>query len=336
MSITTIHAYAVRHQGGRAEPFSYDRQLGHNEVLVNVTHCSIAKGDVQFIDNDWGDTRFPLVPGHEIIGLIKETGSTVSGLTVGDRVGVGYQQEACFSCQFCKDGNEQFCPRQKVIGVDCYGGLADHIGVDSRFAFKLPPALDSARSTPLLSSGLTVYSAILRAELPDTSDVAVLGVGGLGHLVIQFLREMGHRVSAFSHSPAKRETIEQLGAAYIDSSHLDGPKAFSRQFDYILSTLNARFDLNVYLGMLRPQGKLCFVAQPLEPLSISVGLLYDNAQRTIYGNYVGSRKAMMAMLAFAAEHNIHSTVEIRPFTEVNGAIDMVRRGTAPMRVVLQR
>ena len=336
MSITTIHAYAVRHRGGTAEPFSYERQLGDNEVLVRVTHCSVARGDVQSIDNDWGDTRFPLIPGHEIVGLVEETGSAVTGLMTGDRVGIGYQQGACFSCEFCQNGNEQLCARQKVIGVDCYGGLADHIGVDSRFAFKLPPTLDSAQATPLLSSGLTVYSGIVRAELAAGSEVAVLGVGGLGHLAVQFLREMGHRVSAFSHSPAKREAIEQLGARYVDSSHVAGSTTFARRFDFILSTLNAPFDLNTYLGMLRPQGKLCFVAQPLEKLSISVGLLYDSAHRTIYGSYVGSRSETKAMLEFASARNIASHVEIMPFAQVNEAIDMVRRGNAAVRVVLQR
>jgi len=163
-----------------------------------------------------------------------------------------------------------------------------------------------------------------------------LGVGGLGHLAIQFLRAMGHRVSAFSHSPAKRELVERLGAAYIDSSHVAGLTTLGKRFDFILSTLNTTFDLNAYLGMLRPQGKLCFVAQPLETLSISVGLLYDSAQRTIYGNYVGSRSDMTAMLAFAAERNIESVVNIMPVAKVNEAIDMVRKGNAPIRVVLQR
>jgi D-arabinose 1-dehydrogenase-like Zn-dependent alcohol dehydrogenase len=335
MSITRIHAYAVTHRGGQAEPFSYDRTLGTNDVLVRITHCSIARGDVQFIDNDWGDTRFPLVPGHEIVGLIEAAGSTVTGLAIGDRVGIGYQQEACFSCEFCNGGSEQLCPQQKVIGVDCYGGLADRIAVDARFAFKLPPTLDSAASAPLLSAGLTVYTAIARAELRDGSNVVVMGIGGLGQLAIQFLRHLGHTVSAFSHSPAKRELIERLGATYVDSSHAAGVTTARRTFDLILSTLNTAFDLNAYLGMLRPQGKLCFVAQPLEDLSINVGSLYDSAQRTIYGNYVGSRRDMIAMLAFAADHDVESIVEIMPFSKVNQAIDMVRSGSIPMRVVLQ-
>jgi D-arabinose 1-dehydrogenase-like Zn-dependent alcohol dehydrogenase len=330
-----IQAYAITKKGGQAEPFSYDRQVGHNDVVVKITHCGIAKGDVQSIDNDWGDTTYPLVPGHEIIGLIEDTGSSVAGLKNGDRVGVGYQQAACFQCHWCKTGEEQLCPTQKVIAVHCYGGLASHIVVDSRFAFQLPPRLDSAKSAPLLSSGLTVYSAIIRARLPDTSVVAVLGVGGLGHLAIQFLQKMGHKVFAFSHSHAKREMIARLGATYVDSSHLDSVTAHKRQFDLILSTLNVRFDLDAYLGLLKPQGRMCLVASPLKKLSLSAGLLYDFAQRTIYGNYIGSRADMMATLAFAARHKIKGSVDVMPFSQVNEAIEMVRGGTVAMRVVLE-
>jgi D-arabinose 1-dehydrogenase-like Zn-dependent alcohol dehydrogenase len=336
MSIKTIRAYAVGHRAGRAEPFSYERNLGDREVLVRITHCSVARGDVQFIDDDWGDASFPLVPGHEIIGLVEETGSAVTDLTPGDRVGVGYQQAACFACEFCRSGEEQLCPGQKAIGVHCHGGLAEHIGVDHRFVFKIPPALDSAASAPLLSSGLTVYSAIIRAGLPDRSEVAVMGIGGLGQLAIQFLRKMGHSVSGVSHSPEKQALIAQLGAEYIDSSSLHGTDAPRKRFDFILSTINASFDVNACLKALRPRGKLCFVAQPLEPIPISVGLLYDNAQRTIYGNYVGSRSDMTAMLAFAAQHDIRSEVHTMPFAQVNEAIDLVRNGAVPTRVVLQR
>ena len=133
-------------------------------------------------------------------------------------MGIGYQQEACFECTYCRQGTEQFCPSQKVIAVDRYGGLADHIVVDGRFAFRLPAELDSATSAPLLSSGLTVFAGILGRRLLTGSRVAVLGVGGLGHLAVQFLHKMGHSVTAFSHSPPKREWIERLGGAFADSS----------------------------------------------------------------------------------------------------------------------
>ncbi|QHT66228.1 NAD(P)-dependent alcohol dehydrogenase [Rhodocytophaga rosea] len=331
-----ITAYAIKNKGGKAQPFSYERNLVANEVLVRITHCGMAKGDIQGIEDEWGDTTFPLVPGHEIVGLIEETGRQVTTLEKGDRVGIGYQQEACFTCTYCREGNEQFCPDQKVIAVDCYGGLAEYIIVDSRFAFKLPSILDPAKSVPLLSSGLTVYTGIIRANLKKNSIVAVSGVGGLGELATQFLDKMGHKVFAFSHSPQKKELIHQLGARYIDSSTLDSQAELHRKFDFILSTVNANFQLDTYLKMLKPQGKLCLVAQTPDKLSMSAGLLYDYAQRTIYGNYTGSRQAMMDMLAFAAEHAIESRVEVIPFSQMNEAIERVKGGKVAMRVVLEQ
>ena len=330
-----IKAYAIKNKSGKAEPFSYERELDKNDVLVSITHCSITRGDIQIIDDDWGDTKFPVVPGHEIIGIIEEAGSEVIGLKNGDRVGIGYQQTACFECKFCKEGNEQFCAKQKVIAVDCYGGLAEHIVADGRFVFKLPSELDSAKSTPLMSSGLTVYSGIVRAKLPNNSLVGVLGIGGLGYLALQFLHKMGHKISAFSHSPNKNDMIDKLGAEYVDSSNLNDLTRHNRKFDFIISTLNVDFDLDTYLKMLKPQGQFCLVAQPLNKLAMNGGLLYDYAQRTIYGNYVGSRKEMTDMLAFSEKHNIESIVEVMPFSKMNEALAMVRRGKVPMRLVLE-
>ena len=330
-----INAYAIKEKSGKAELFFYERKIGKNDVLVRITHCSIAKGDIQIIDNDWDDTKFPVVPGHEIIGIVEDTGSEVTGLKDGDPVGIGYQQMACFECEFCKEGNEQFCPEQKVIAVDTYGGLAEHIITDSRFVFRFPPKLDLAKSVPLLSSGLTVYSGIIRAKLPDNSTVGVIGIGGLGQLAIQFLNKMEHNVYAFSHSPHKREMINKLGANYVDTSNQNSPASCNGKFDFILSTLNVEFNINTYLKMLKPRGKFCLVAQPPKKLSINVGLLYDYAQRTIYGNYTGSRKNMMDMIAFSAKHKIESIVEVIPFSKMNEAIEMVRRGDVSIRLVLE-
>jgi D-arabinose 1-dehydrogenase-like Zn-dependent alcohol dehydrogenase len=329
-----IAAYAVKQPGGKVEPFSYERRTGKNDVLIKISHCAITTGDVQMINNEWGDSKFPLVPGHEIIGTIEQTGPNVEHLKNGERVGVGYQLEACFNCEFCREGNEQFCPKQKVVAVDFQGGLAKHIIVDGRFAFKIPRKLDSAKSAPLLSSGLTVYSAITRAKLSKNSKVAVLGIGGLGHLAIQFLHKMGHEVSAFSRTPEKSEMIRRLGGKFVDSSNLSDNADHIRKFDFILSTLNADFDLNSYLRMLSPQGKFCVVAQPLNKLPLNIGLLYDYAQRTIYGNYTGSRKDMMNMLSFSARHTIQSIVEVMTFSQMNEAIDLVKKGKVPMRLVL--
>ncbi|MRG46885.1 alcohol dehydrogenase catalytic domain-containing protein [Chitinophaga sp. SYP-B3965] len=329
-----IKAYAVKEKGGSPEPFYYEKELGKNDTLVKITHCSIARGDIQFLNDDWGDANFPLVVGHEIVGIVENIGSDVTDLKTGDRVGIGYQQEACFECEFCRQGNEQFCQDQKVIAVNCYGGLADHIITDSRFVFKLPTNLDSAKSAPLMSSGITVYSAISRADLQPNAVTGVLGAGGLGLLAVQFLQKMGHKVSVFSHSPGKKEMIEDAGAEYVDSKN--DLSQLHRKFDFILSTLNVDFNIDAYLKVLKPTGKLCLVASPLEKQPISLGLLYDYAQRTIYGNYVGSRKNMIDMLAFSAKHNIEGLVDVMPFSEMNKAIEILRKQNMPARLVLEK
>ncbi|MGF6849195.1 D-arabinose 1-dehydrogenase-like Zn-dependent alcohol dehydrogenase [Chitinophaga sp. W3I9] len=330
-----IKAYGIKGKGGKPEPFFYERNVGDNEVSVKIIYCAIARGDIQFISDDWGDTKFPLVPGHEIVGIVAATGANVATLKVGDRVGIGYQQEACFDCEYCKAGNEQFCERQKVIGVHCYGGLAEHIVVDNRFAYKLPPALHSVNSVPLLSSGLAVYTGIIRAQLPANSTVGVLGAGGLGYLAIQFLNKMGHQVYVFSHSPEKKEMINQLGAEFVLSSNANNLTTIGKKFDFIISTLNVQYDLNDFLKILTPQGKFCVVAAPLEKQPVNLGLLYDYAQRTIFGNYVGSCKDMTDMFDFAIKHNIESAVEVMPFSEMNEAIEKVRAGKGNIQLVLK-
>jgi len=330
-----IRAHAIRKRGGPVEPFVYERELGPRDVLVRITHCSVARGDIQFMDDDWGDARFPLVPGHEIVGVVEEAGPGVAEWRRGDRVGTGYQQAACFECPFCQEGTEQLCPAQKVIAVDTYGGFAEHIVVDERFVFGLPAQLDPAASAPLLSSGLTVFAGILRAQLGPRSRTAVLGAGGLGHLAVQFLHKMGHSVSVLSHSPAKRELIERLGGAYVDTGDPAYEARFRGAFDFILSTLNVPFDLDSCLGLLKPDGQLCLVAAPLTKLALSGGLL-NNSLRTIRGNYIGSRADTFRMLQFAAEHRIAATVEVMPFSRINEAIARVRRREVPMGLVLER
>jgi len=330
-----IRAYAITEAGGTPGPFEYDAVLGPQDVLVRITHRTIARGDIQAIDNDWGDTRFPLVPGHEMLGVVERTGSSVAHLRPGDRVGIGYQLRACFECTYCGQGTEQFCPKQTVVAVNAYGGLAEHVVVDGRFAFAIPPQLDSAASTPLFSSGVTVYAGIGHANLPDRARVAVLGVGGLGALALRFLVAMGHTASALSRSPEKREMVERLGGEFVDSSHLEGLTERRATFDFILSTLNVPFDLNACLRLLKPEGQLCLVASPLQPLSLSAGLLYDYGRRRIYGNYVGSRSDTARMLELAAAHRIQASVEVMPLSRANEAIDRVRNREVSGGLVLE-
>jgi D-arabinose 1-dehydrogenase-like Zn-dependent alcohol dehydrogenase len=274
-------------------------------------------------------------------GIVEQSGAHVADVTdlrAGDRVGIGYQLGACFECEFCLQGTEQFCAKQTVVGVNAFGGLAEHIVVDARFAFRLPSQLDSAASCPLMSSGLTPFTAISYARLPANARVAVIGIGGLGYLALQFMRAMGYRASAFSRSPEKRDAIERLGVEYVDSADATRLAAFAAQrgtFDFILSTVNAPFDLDAHLRMLRPEGQLGLVATPLQPLSLTGGLLYDYARRRIFGNYVGSRADTIRMLEFAERHAITPEVTILPFSNVNDAIDRMRRREFANPVVLQ-
>ncbi len=330
-----IKAYAVPEKGAAPVPFSYRADVGAHDVLVTLTHRSLTRGDLQMMEDDWGDARFPLVPSHEMVGIVARTGTSVTALKPGDRVGVGYQVGACFACSFCRRGTEQFCSRQRVVGVSAYGGLADHIVVDARFAFPLPPQLASAPATPLMSSGLTVFTAITYAQLPRDARVAVLGIGGLGRLALRFLQAMGHRVSAVSRSPEKRRAIEALDAEYVDGADSASLAACRNTFDLILSTLNVPFDLSTYAGMLRPDGQLCLVATPLQPLSLSAGVLYDYARRRIYGNYVGSRADMSAMLDFAAAQGVALDVTVMPFSSMNEAIARIRSREWPTALVLE-
>ena len=307
---------------------------GNRDVLVRITHRSLARGDIQYIDNDWGDARYPLVPCHEIVGIVEEAGSEVADLHVGDRVGIGYQLEACFDCSFCRQGLEQLCASQKVVAVDRYGGLAEHIMVDARFAFRLPTAARFGHRHP---AALVRPDGVRRhctGRLADGARVAVLGAGGLGHLAIQFLHKMGHRVTAFSHSPAKRALIERLGGAFADSSDSERLTEHQGKFDFILSTLNVTFDIDAFVRMLTPQGQLCLVAAPLKQLALSGGLL-NNSRRSIYGNYIGSRADTTQMLALSSQHGIAAIVDIMPLGRVNEAIDRVRRREVPMGLVLE-
>lgn len=335
-----IRAHAIEARGQAATPFTYERAVGRQDVVVRITHRTVTRGDIGFIDDDWGDARYPLVPCHEITGIVEQTGADVSELkggapNVGDRVGIGFQLGACFECVYCLQGTEQFCANQTVVGVNAYGGLADHIVVDARFAFRIPEKIESAVAAPLMSSGLTVFAAIEHARLPAAARVGVVGIGGLGHLALRFMREMGYGASAFSRSAEKREAIERLGVEYVDGGDAAALATLRGTFDFILSTVNAPFDLDAHLRLLRAEGQLCMVATPLQPLSLTGGLLYDYARRCIYGNYIGSRADTERMLAFAADHGIVPPVTVLPFSQVNDVIARVRRREFANSVVLE-
>lgn len=330
-----IRAYAAAGPGQVLEPFSFDPgPLAPHEIEVAITHCGICHSDIHMIDNDWTWSRYPLVPGHEVVGAVRATGSAVRNIRVGQRVGIGWQSGSCLECEWCLRGEENCCARQQGTIVGRHGGFADALRVDERFAFPLPEALDSAGAAPLLCGGITVYSP-LRQGVGPWSRVGVVGIGGLGHLAIQFARAFGAEVTAFSTSPDKKEEALALGAhAFVSSAKPDETKAVSGSFDLILSAATARLDWEAWIALLRPKGVLALVGASPGTLDVGVSSLLTG-QKAIRGSVIGGRAAMREMLGLAARTGIRARVEVLPIGRVNEAIEKVRRNRARYRMVLE-
>jgi alcohol/geraniol dehydrogenase (NADP+) len=332
----TIHCYAAKNPKQRLAPFQYDPQpLARDEVEVKISHCGICHSDIHLLDNDWGITDYPFVPGHEIVGTVRALGEDVRGLSKGQRVGIGWQRSACLQCEYCVRGFENLCPQIKDTCVSNHGGFAESIHIDSRFVFPLPDALDSETAAPLLCGGVTVYSALNHYGVRPSMKVGVIGIGGLGHLALQFANAMGCEVTAFSSTPQKEPEARGLGAHHFvfddDSQTLE--KVASTQ-DFILSTVSADLNWESYVDALRPGGKLCFVGVPKEPIKVSAFSLIVG-KNSICGSPIGSRTDIRDMLDFAARHDIKACTETLPLAEVNTGIERVRDNQARYRVVLK-
>lgn len=312
-------------------------QLKPHEVLLAVKYCSLARGDVHMIDNDWGGSPYPSTPGHELIGIVAEVGQGVETLQPGDIAGVGYQLAACLKCEFCIQGFEQFCNQQAVAFYDRPGGWASHIIAEEPFVQKLGASLNQPDYAALFSSGLTVFSGIRRAKLAPQSKVAVFGVGGLGHLASIILGKMGHEVTLLSHTDDKRAFTEKLGAShFVNTADAKSMESLKTSFDFIISTVNVEFDMEQLLHLLRPQGVLCVVGLPQPRVSLHATSLADYAQRTIYGSYIGSVQDMKDLLQFTLDHQMKPLTQNFPMEKVNSLLDDVRQGKPRFRYVLTR
>jgi len=307
--------------------------LGPFDVEIAITHCGICHSDIHLIDDDWAMSKYPLVPGHEIVGSVTAAGSEVASLTIGERVGVGWQAGSCFVCEWCARGDEQCCPKAIATCVERPGGFADTVRVDSRFVFPLPEDLPSEGAAPLLCGGVTVYSPLARLARP-ASRVGIIGVGGLGHLAIRFARAFGCEVTAFSTSPDKEADAERLGAhRFVVTSERGAMKRAASSFDLLLSTVTVALDWPAWMKALRPKGVLCLVgASPgtldVAPVALVIG------EKSIAGSVIGSRAGIREMLQFAARHGITAETESLPMAQVNAAIDRIRQNRARYRMVL--
>jgi alcohol/geraniol dehydrogenase (NADP+) len=332
----TIHAHAAMAPKQALTPFSYEPAgLGPWDVEVAITHCGICRSDIHLIDNDWSVSSYPLVPGHEIIGAIEDAGAEVKHLKKDQRVGIGWQRGSCLVCEQCLKGNENLCPKNRATCVGNHGGFAERIRVDSRFVFPIPDVLASENAAPLLCGGATVYSPLKHWGIVPSMRVGVIGIGGLGHLALQFAHAFGCEVTAFSSTPDKEKEACSFGAhRFIASKNPAALKKAAGSLDFILSTVFGSLDWNAYLSLLRPNGKLCFVGVPAELIQIHVGALLGG-QKSVCASVIGSRNTIREMLEFAARHEILARIEVVKMADVNAAIEKVRANKARYRMVLQ-
>jgi uncharacterized zinc-type alcohol dehydrogenase-like protein len=330
-----IQGLAAHAAGSELLPLKYDPgKLGLHEVEIAITHCGVCHSDLHLIANDWGISQYPFIPGHEIIGAVTALGTEVRSLELGQRVGLGWQSNSCGQCEWCMSGRENLCASSEGTCVHRHGGYADRVRADARFVVPIPDALPSEQTAPLLGGGITVYNPMRIYGVNPSSRVGVVGIGGLGHLAIQFARVFGAHVTAFSTNIAKEEEARTLGAhAFVNSLESKAMKEVAGSLDFLLTTVNADQDWGAYLQALRPNGALWFVGVPPSPVCVHAFPLVSGL-RTIGGSPVGSPFRLREMLDVAARHGVKAITERFPMEKANEAIDKVRKGKVRYRAVL--
>ncbi|MGA2808652.1 MAG: NAD(P)-dependent alcohol dehydrogenase [Terracidiphilus sp.] len=333
--MSQIQGLAAHAAGAELLPFKYDPgELGPHEVEIEITHCGVCHSDLHLISNDWGMSQYPFIPGHEIVGTISAAGAEVKSLELGQRVGLGWQSNSCGVCEWCTRGMENLCAAAEGTCVHRHGGYADRVRANARFVIPIPEALQSEQTAPLLCAGITVYNPLRTHGINPSSRVGIVGIGGLGHLAIQFAHAFGAEVTAFSTSAAKEEEARALGAHhFVNSRESKALKEAAGTQDFILSTANADQDWGAFVQALRPTGTLCFVGVPPSPVTVHVFPLITGV-RSITGSPTGSPHQLKEMLDVAARHGIKATTEAFAMAKANEAIEKVKKNKVRYRAVL--
>jgi uncharacterized zinc-type alcohol dehydrogenase-like protein len=331
-----IHGLATHAAGAELLPYKYDPgELDPSHVEIRISHCGICRSDLHLIDNDWGISQYPFIPGHEIVGTVVKVGGDVVGLASGDRVGVGWQADSCGHCEWCRKGVENLCEQSVGTCVRRNGGYADAVRINARFVVPIPASLESETAAPLLCAGITVYNPLRNFGVNPGSRVGVIGIGGLGHLALQFARAFGADVTAFSASANKQQEALGLGAHhFVNTRDSKGVKSLAGHFDFIVSTINADQDWSAYVNALRPTGTLVFVGVPPKPLAIPGAALLSG--KSIAGSSIGSPWQLREMLDVAARHGVKAQTERFAFDKVNQAVARLRKNQVRYRAVLAR
>jgi uncharacterized zinc-type alcohol dehydrogenase-like protein len=333
--MSEIHGLGVHAAGAQLLAFKYDAGvLRADEVEIKISHCGVCYSDIHLIDNDWGISKYPFVPGHEIVGTVVAVGSGVKDRTMGERVGVGWQADSCGICEWCRQGAENLCAKAQPTCVGRNGGFADRIRVSSRFAVAVPAALESENAAPLMCAGITVYSPLRNYGVRPSSRVGIIGIGGLGHLGIQFAKAFGAEVTAFSTSKDKESEARKLGAHhFVNTRDIGELKKVAGSFDLLLSTVSADQDWQAYVTALRPKGTLCVVAASPSPLQVQ-GFSLIGGQKAVSGSNTGSPRDLSEMLDVAARHGVEAVTEKFAMAKANDAVARVKKSQVRYRAVL--
>jgi len=308
------------------------RELLPGQVRIRITHCGVCQSDLSFMQNDYGDSQYPMIPGHEIVGQVIECASGTSHFSIGERVAVSWQVNSCRTCRCCSTENEALCPDLKAIAIGEPGGFAEEIVVDQHFVYHLPDNLDSIHAAPLMCAGSTMFNAIKITQIQSGMRVGVIGIGGLGHLGILLLKAMGCDVVAFSHTESKEKDAFKLGATQFVNCY-DKEAIEAAHCDVILSTISQRLDYDTYIKSLNPCGQFCFVGIPNLPATLDIFPLLIG-QKRILASPLGSVKTNQELIEFAAKHDIKPWVEILPMSQINDALDRLANYQTHYRIVL--
>ncbi|CAK0765495.1 NADPH-dependent aldehyde reductase Ahr [Gammaproteobacteria bacterium] len=330
-----IKAFAAFEPKGELRSFEYDPGLlNPHDVEIDVQYCGICHSDLSVIDNEWGITQYPVVPGHEVVGTVAKAGEKVKHISVGQTVGLGWHAGYCNECILCHSGDHNLCANSQATIIGHHGGFAERVRAAANSVIPIPEGIDLESAGPLFCGGITVFNPLVQFDIKPTNKVAVIGIGGLGHMALQFLNAWGCEVTAFTSSESKKKEAMRLGAHHtLNSRDQQEVQAAACHFDLIISTVNVKLDWNLYLGTLGPRGRLHFVGATLDPLDINVFSLITG-QRSISGSPVGSPTTIAKMLEFSRLHKIKPVIEKFRFYAINEAIERLKSGNVHYRIVL--
>lgn len=336
--------YAAFNEVDALAPHTIERrQLSPNDIFIDIEYCGVCHSDIHTAKGDWGKPNYPVVPGHEIIGRIKEVGSDVTNFKVGDLVGVGCMVESCQDCHPCEEGLEQYCEngftgtynsKNSKHGGVTYGGYSENIVVEEKFVLKVPENIDVKAAAPLLCAGITTWSPLRHWNIKLGDKVGVIGLGGLGHMGVKFAKAMGAHVVMITTSESKGADAKKLGADEVliskDSAQMDAHK---NSFDFLLNTIPVKHDANPYLNLLKLDKTMCIVGA-IEPIEAVHGGLLVMKRKNLAGSLIGGIKETQEMLDFCGEHNIVSDVEVIDIQNINTAYERMMKSDVKYRFVI--